>query len=105
MLPPEEEKNEKMNILFDSNFGKIGFDSFSNFSHRFLSPFPHLPDGDDRKDLGKNHIEEDKKGDTASQDRPLYPGGKVKDHLIRNSWVGQRRHYNYKTLEPHPDDY
>jgi hypothetical protein len=105
MLPPEEGKNEKVNILFDSYSGKVGFDSFSNFSHRFLSSFPHLPDGDDRKDFCEDHVEKDKKGDTASEDRPLYPGGKVKDHLIGNSWVGQCRYYNYKSLEPHPYDY
>ena len=91
-------------LLLNSNPGEIGFDSLLNFSHRFLPSFPHLPDGDDGKEFGKDHIEENEEGDTAGEYGPFHPGGKIEDRLTGKPGVGERGNDDHKSFQPHPDD-
>jgi len=58
------------------------FDTFLNLSHRFFPSFPHFPDGDDGKNLGKNHVEEDEERDTTGKNGPLHPRWRIEHILI-----------------------
>jgi len=67
---------------FNADPRKIGSNPFLDLSHRLFPSFPDLPNGNDGKDLGEDHVEKNKKGDATCKDGPFHPCGMINDHLI-----------------------
>jgi len=76
--------NLMMTLLCSSNLFRVFYKILVNLFSFFFSTLFHLPDRDNREELGKENIEQYEKGEAARQYRPFHPGRCVRYRFGRS---------------------